>query len=86
MDTLTIQAATPVSAREMIAVLSEFDAELFETAEGRCEIVVTLSRDDAEIVGVLNALEWYVTERANGPAQLELGGHLYVIHPAPNDE
>ena len=81
MDTLAIQAMSSESARGMLAALSAFEAELVETPTGRCEIVVALAGDDAEIVAVLNALERYVTERAGGPARVELNGRKYVMHP-----
>jgi hypothetical protein len=81
METLTIQAASPQSARAMLAALSGFEAELIEATDGRCEVVVTLARGDREVVAVLNALEEYVTERARGPARLELNGRNYVLHP-----
>ncbi len=81
METLTIQAASRESARAMLAALSEFQAELIETVDGRCEVVVNLGRGDREIVAVLSALEAYVTQRARGPARLELNGRNYVMHP-----
>jgi len=34
-------------------------------------------------VAVLNALQEYVTERADGAAQVEFNGHSYVVHPEP---
>jgi hypothetical protein len=81
METLTIQAASAESARGMLAALSVFEAELVESADGRREIVVSLGRDDSQIVAVLNALERYVTERASGPARVELNGRTYVMEP-----
>lgn len=65
----------------MLAALSEFDAELIETVDGRCEVVFKLGSGDREIVAVLNALEAYVSQRAHGPARLELNGRNYVMHP-----
>ena len=81
METLTIQAASAESAHGMLAALSFFEAELVETPDGRREVVVTLAGDDSEIVAVLNALERYVTERASGPARVELNGRAYVMEP-----
>lgn len=81
METLTIQAASAESARGMLAALSVFEAELVETPDGRREVVVTLAGNDSEIVAVLNALERYVTERASGPARVELNGRAYVMEP-----
>jgi len=69
----------------MLAALSGFRAELVENAEG-CEVIVSLGRGDAEIVGVLNALEQHVAERASGPARIDLNGRSYVMHPEPYAE
>jgi hypothetical protein len=82
MDRLTINAASPESGRAMLAALSGFRAELLESSEG-CQVVVVLDRDDAEIAAVLSALEKYVNERSRGPAQVELNGRSYVMHPEP---
>jgi hypothetical protein len=79
MDRLTIHAASPESGRAMLAALSNFRAELLEGAEG-CQLTVPLD-DDAEITAVLRALEDYITERASGPARVELNGQPYVMHP-----
>jgi hypothetical protein len=79
MERLTIKAVSPESGRAMLAALSGFHAELLEAADGS-EIVVTMD-GDSEIVAVLNALERHVTERKSGPAQVELDGHSYVVHP-----
>lgn len=65
----------------MLAALSSFRAELLESGDG-CEVVVQLGRGDDEIIGVLNALERYVTERADGPAQVKVFGKSYLLQPA----
>jgi len=84
VETLRIRAATPQTGRAMLAALSGFRAELLESSEG-CEVVVDLGRGDEEIIGVLNALERYVTERADGPARVEVYGKSYVLHPSERD-
>jgi hypothetical protein len=68
----------------MLAALSAFRAELLENGDGSCEVVVSLGRDDAEIVAVLNALERHVAERGSGPARVELEGRSYLMQPAPD--
>ena len=80
METLTIHAASPETARAMLAVLSEFRAELVESADG-CQVVVSLGRGDREIVGVLEALEEYVSLRGIGPARVDVYGKSYALHP-----
>jgi hypothetical protein len=83
VEKLTIHAASPASGRAMLAALSGFRAELLESADG-CEVVVSLGRDDSEIVAVLNALEQHITERASGPARIDLNGRSYFMHPEPD--
>jgi hypothetical protein len=83
MEKLRIHPRNRESAQGMLAALSGFHAELLESAEG-FEIVVTLGKDgrgDQEIVGLLSALEQYITERGAGPARLELGGQRYLMRP-----
>ena len=80
MKTLTIHAASPESAHEMLGALSGFPAELTETADDYV-VVIPLGGADAEIVAVLNALQGYVTDRASGAAKVEFNGHSYVMHP-----
>jgi hypothetical protein len=83
MEKLRIHPRSRDSAQGMLAALSEFHAELFESAEG-FEIVVTLGRDgkgDAEIVALLNALGQYVAARKDGPAKIDLDGRRYVMRP-----
>jgi hypothetical protein len=84
MERLTIKAASPESGRGMLAALSGFRAELLESAEG-CEVVVTLGRDD-DPAAVLHALARYVTERASGPAQVEVHGRTYLMEPESPEE
>ena len=81
METLTIHAASARSAQKMLAALTEFPAELVEN-DGSCMVVVNLG-GDAQIVGVLNALQQYVTQRAAGAAQVEFNGNSYAMHPEP---
>jgi hypothetical protein len=80
MQAITIDAASEDSARSLLEVLSAFDAELVDSPDGGRQVVVPLT-SDRRIVDVLNALERYVSERANGPARLELEGRRYTLHP-----
>jgi hypothetical protein len=79
MQSLTIHAATAYSAQAVAAALSHFHSESVEV-DGHYEVTVTLGGRDREIVDVLNALELYVTERANGPAHIEFEGREYTLH------
>lgn len=82
METLTIHVAGPAAAQEMLTALSGFEAEVVEIGDGRV-IVINLGGSDSETVGVLNALQEHVTERAAGAARLDFHGHRYVMHPEP---
>jgi hypothetical protein len=84
MQTLTIEAVTPDSAFALYEALSGFRAELRATEDGRSYVEVTLGQSDREIVDVLNAIEDYVTQRATGPARVELNGRKYALHAVPS--
>ena len=86
MRKLTIEAASPESARHIFDALAGFEPELVEDGEG-LTVAIAL-RSDGQLIGVLNALEQHVTSRAQGPAIVGLGGHKYrldaVSSPAPS--
>jgi hypothetical protein len=85
LETLTIHAAGAESAREMLAALSGFQAELMAAADGDA-VVIALGRGDGEVVAVLNAIQHYVNERADGPARVDFAGHSYVMHREPEPD
>ena len=78
---MMIHPASAVSAREMLVVLSPFEARLVEM-DARDVIVVDLA-GDVQIVEVLNALQRYVTERADGAARMDFNGRSFTMHPEP---
>lgn len=80
MEKLTIKARTAESAQSLYAALDEFQAEIVESEDG-WRVEVELGRGDREIVDVLNAIERSITEREAGPAQIELDGRDYTMHP-----
>jgi hypothetical protein len=80
MRTLTIEAASLQSARNLYEALSEFKVELIEYEEDRHRVSVDLSGGDRHIVRVLDAVERHVTERGDGPARLGLDGRSYTLH------
>ena len=80
MQSITIHAATAYSARAMTAALCQFDSDL-SAVDGHYEVTIRLRGGDREIVDVLNVLELYVTERANGPAHIDFEGREYTLHP-----
>jgi hypothetical protein len=81
VQTLTIGPASLERARAMLECLGGFEAELVENEDGRYEVQVILS-GDRDINRVLGAIDAHVTERAEGPARLELEGRRYLIEPA----
>lgn len=85
VQSLTVHTASSATAREIHAALSAFRTELLEGRDGRCEIAVLLGRGDSEVVAVLDALERYVTERADGPARVDFNGRSYVMYAGPGD-
>jgi hypothetical protein len=83
MQTLTIEAASPESARQLRATLAAFRTEIRQSEDGRQSIRVELGRGDREIIDLLNALELYVTQRGAGPARINLDGHDYTLYAIP---
>ena len=85
MQTLTIAAASRQSALGFHAVLADYLTVLVEKPDGQYDVEIFLGRGgDREIIDVLNAIERYVTGRASGPAQIEMGGHSYMLHALPD--
>lgn len=76
VEGITIQAASPDSARRMVVALSRFHPSC---AEDGSEVIVGLSGEKGELVAVLDALEAYVTARETGPTRLRLDGRSYVL-------
>ena len=81
LQTLTIGPASLKRARAMLECLQGFEAELVESEDGRYHVQVSLE-DDRDINRVLGAIDTHVTERADGPARLDLDGRHYLIEPA----
>lgn len=81
MQTLMIRAVSGGSALEIQAALAAFQPELVEVGDSYT-VVVELGRE-AQIVGVLNALQDFVTERADGAARVDFNGRSYTMLPEP---
>ena len=79
---MTIRAASAESAQEMQDTLAAFQPRLLESA-GRYTVIVHLGRDE-EILGVLAALQDYVSERADGAARVDFEGRTYTLRPEPS--
>jgi hypothetical protein len=65
----------------MLECLGGFEAELIESEDGRYQVQINLG-GDRDINQVLGAIDTHVTERADGPARLDLDGRRYLIEPA----
>jgi hypothetical protein len=82
VQTLTIKARTLQSAQGFVTGLASFNAELQEGDDGSYLVQITLTGPDCEIIAVLNALEDYVTNRSQEPAEVGLAGRTYELHPS----
>jgi hypothetical protein len=80
-QTLTIGPGSLERARAMLECLGGFEAELVESEVGRYDVQVRLA-SDRDINRILGAIETHVSERADGPARLDLDGRRYLIEPA----
>jgi hypothetical protein len=69
----------------MLECLRGFEAELVESEDGRYDVQVSLD-NNRDINRVLGAIDTHVTERADGPARLDLDGRHYLIEPGDNVE
>jgi hypothetical protein len=65
----------------MLECLRGFDAELVESEDGHYDVQVSLD-DDRDINRALGAIDTHVTDRADGPARLDLDGRHYLIEPS----
>lgn len=81
MQTLTIKAKSEESARGFLRGLSGFSVELLEGESGSYLVEIDLRGPDCDIIAVLNALQAYVSSRAEGPALVDVSGHTYKLYP-----
>jgi hypothetical protein len=81
LQTLTIAAASLDSARALLDCLGGFQAEIVKSEGGDYEVRVSVE-SDRDINNALGAIDRHVTERADGPARLDLDGRHYLIAPA----
>jgi hypothetical protein len=84
MQTLTIDASTKDVAQGLRGALRDFGPQVQEKPHGGYQVVVSLRGGDAQVIGILSALERHVTERGNGPARVELAGRSYTLQAEPN--
>jgi hypothetical protein len=82
---LTITARSLESADALFVALSRFHPEMIDGENGSHSVTIALG-SDSDIIAALNAIEQYVTARSDGPARLELDGHIYTMQPEPVDD
>jgi hypothetical protein len=80
-QTLTIGPASLERARAMLESLRGFEAELVKSEDWGYDVQVILA-GDRDINRVLAVIDTHVSERADGPARLDLEGRRYLIEPA----
>lgn len=81
MRAISIEAKSLGSARRLCNALGEFHPKL-TTEDGRYVVSVDLGSRERRLVEALDAIERYVTEGGTEPAQIDVGGHRYTMHPA----
>jgi hypothetical protein len=82
MRAITLEARTLESARDLYNALFEFRPALTGNDAQGYRVTVELGNgSDRQILAILHALEEHVTDRASGPARIELDGRRYTMHP-----
>jgi hypothetical protein len=79
MRSLTVEARSLESARSLYDALSEFHPQLTGSADEGYYVTVELGSVDRVTVAVLDAIQRYVSRRADGPARVELDGRSYTL-------
>jgi len=82
MRAFIVEARSLESARALHDALSDFRADLSGSEETGYRVTVELGTNDHRVLEVLGAVQQFVSDRRDGPAQVELGGRRYTVHPA----
>jgi hypothetical protein len=78
--TLSVEARSLESARELCESLAAFRAELLDGGDGSCNVTVVLA-DASQAPAVLRAIEKHVMESDwGGTARIHLDGSCYRLH------
>jgi hypothetical protein len=75
---LSIEAASPDSAKALQAVVAGFRCELREDEDGVPVVTVPLA-DGTETIAVLNALQQHLLQLGGAATRVELDGQGYVL-------
>ena len=81
MRAFTVEARSLESAQALYDALSAFRPGLSGDDRAGYRVSVALPNGDRDVVAVLNAVQQFVTERNDGPAQVDLEGRGYTLHP-----
>jgi hypothetical protein len=84
LQTLIIAVASLESGRAFLECLRGFEAELVQSEDGNYQVQISIT-GDRDINDALGAIDRHVTERADGPARLDLDGRHYLIEPVAQD-
>ena len=79
MRTISIEAASPESARALSAVLAAFGPHVSEQDPGGLVVQVEIRGGSSQIVAILNAIQEHVSARTAGPTRIDLDGSSYVM-------
>jgi hypothetical protein len=82
MRAFIVEAKSLESAQALYEALSAFRADLSGSDETGYRVTVELGSNDHRVLEVLNAVQEFVSDRHDGPAQVELGGRRYTVHPS----
>jgi hypothetical protein len=85
-QTLTIRAGTQEVADGLFVVLHGFQPAVNPSPLGGYDVTVAIEGNPGQLVAILAALETHLTQRHDGPAQVELNGHKYSLEPEPAAE
>ena len=83
MRKITIEAASPESARYICDALARFRPTLLDDGERHPSVAVSI-RSHAELLEILNALAKHLADRGQGPAVIGLDGHNDQLDAAPS--
>jgi hypothetical protein len=82
MRAFIVEAKSLESARALYGALSDFQADLSGSEGDGYRVTVELGTNDHRVLAVLDVVQEFVSARHDGPAQVELGGRRYTVHPA----
>ena len=80
MRGITIDARTLESAQALYEALSAFRPRLMGSEDEGYRVTLERSNSDRQVFSILDALQEYLSQRATGPARLEVDGRRYTMY------